>query len=337
MKIAALLPHVEVFGGVRRYLEIGNALVKKGHTFVLFTPQGEKPEWLEFSGVTRPFAAVEDDDFDVGLSSEYSILPYFERLKAKAKFFYFLLEGHKKEGEVVRKNFFFLGNSKGICRRFERKFGIHCYRAPGGVNPEIFYPIKKTSASSKTPGSDFKILCYGRIYRKRKGVRHVIKAVERLYRRFPRLELIFFDSLVGQARLDPRSLIKTRVPHEFHLNLPQSRMAWLFSQADLFVSAERRAGWANTAAEAMACGLPVICTASGSLDFAVPGRTALVVPFAHPFFLRRAIKRLILDENLRSRLAQAGYEKISEFTWPALAARLEEILQATLSGGGQRS
>jgi glycosyltransferase involved in cell wall biosynthesis len=114
-------------------------------------------------------------------------------------------------------------------------------------------------------------------------------------------------------------------------------MAWLFSQADLFVSAERRAGWANTAAEAMACGLPVICTASGSLDFAVPGRTALVVPFAHPFFLRRAIKKLILDENLRSRLAKAGYEKIREFTWPALAARLEEIFQAALSGGGQRS
>ena len=337
MKIAALLPHVEVFGGVRRYLEIGNALVKKGHTFVLFTPQGEKPEWLEFSGIIRPFEALEGDRFDIGLASEYSILPYFERLNAQAKFFYFINERHKMNKEIARKDYFFLGNSEGICRRFERKFGIRCYRAPGGVNPEIFYPIKKTSALSKTPDSDFKILCNGRIYRKRKGVRHVIKAVERLYRRFPRLELIFFDSLVGQARLDPRPLIKTSVPHEFHLNLPQSRMAWLFSQADLFVSAERRAGWANTAAEAMACGLPVICTASGSLDFAVPGRTALVVPFAHPFFLRRAIKKLILDENLRSRLAKAGYEKIREFTWPALAARLEEIFQAALSGGGQRS
>ena len=337
MKIAALLPHVEVFGGVRRYLEIGNALVKKGHTFVLFTPQGEKPEWLEFSGIIRPFNALESDHFEIGVASEYSILPYFERLKAQAKFFYFINERHKMNKEVARRHYFFLGNSEGLCRRFERKFGINCYRAPGGVNPEIFYPIKKTAGSSKTPGSDFKILCYGRIYRKRKGIRHVIKAVERLHRRFPRLELIFFDSLVGQARLDPRLLLKTRLPHEFYLNLPQSQMAWLFSQADLFVSAERRAGWANTAAEAMACGLPVICTASGTLDFAFSGRTALVVPFAHPFFLRRAIKRLILDENLRSRLAQAGYEKIREFTWPALAARLEEIFQAALSGGRQRS
>lgn len=335
MKIAALLPHVEVFGGVRRYLEIGSELTKKGHTFVLFTPTGEKPQWLEFIGTVRPFEAVENDHFDVGLSSEYSILPYFDRLRAKAKFFYFLLKGHKKEKEVVRKTFHFLGNSEGICRRLEKKYGIHCFRAPGGINPEIFYPVEKAPAPSKTAENAFRILCYGRIYKKRKGVRHVIKAVEKLYRRFPRLELIFFDSLVGEDRLDPRSLIKTSVPHEFHLNLPQSRMAWLFSQADLFVSAERRAGWANTAAEAMACGLPVVCTPSGTGDFAFHGQTALIVPCANPYFLRRGIKRLILDEELRSRLARAGHDKIREFTWEALAGRLEKIFKAVLGAPDQ--
>jgi hypothetical protein len=44
MKIAALLPHVGIFGGVRRYLEIGNELVRRGYPFVLFTPDGSKPE-----------------------------------------------------------------------------------------------------------------------------------------------------------------------------------------------------------------------------------------------------------------------------------------------------
>jgi glycosyltransferase involved in cell wall biosynthesis len=332
MKIAALLPHVEVFGGVRRYLEIGNELVKRGHTFVLFTPKGERPQWLEFVGAIKPFDAMEGESYDIGLCSEYSILSYYERLKTKAKFFYFLLEGHEKEKEAVRKNYYFLGNSEGICRGLERKYGIRCFRAPGGINPEIFYPVEKdTPTPSKTAEDEFKILCYGRIYKKRKGVRKVIKAVEKLHRKFPHLRLIFFDSLVGEDRLDPRTLLKTSVPHEFHLNLPQSRIAWLFSQADLFVGAERRAGWANTAAEAMACRLPVVCTPSGTRDFAFHGRTALVVPYAHPYFLRRQIKRLILDKDLRSRLAQAGYEKIREFTWEALAARLEEIFRAILN------
>ena len=105
-------------------------------------------------------------------------------------------------------------------------------------------------------------------------------------------------------------------------------MAWLFSRADVFVSAERRAGWANTAAEAMACRLPVVCTASGSRDFAIHRQTALVVPLASPFLIRRQIRRLILEPGLRERLAAAGYERIKLFTWEALAERLEEIFAA---------
>jgi glycosyltransferase involved in cell wall biosynthesis len=331
MKIAALLPHVEVFGGVRRYLEIGNELVKKGHTFVLFTPAGERPDWLEFAGASRPFESLETDRFDIGLCSEYSILPYFDRLRAEAKFFYFLLEGHKREREVARAGYYFLGNSEGICRRVERKYGLRCYRAPGGINPDIFHPLEKSApAPSPAAGGEFRILCYGRIYKKRKGIRRVIKAVEGLYPRFPGLRLVFFDSLVGEDRRDPRPLIKSVVPHDFHLNLPQEKMAWLFSGTDLFVSAERRAGWANTAAEAMACRVPVVCTRSGTRDFALPGRTALVVPFAHPYLLRRQIRKMLLDEDMRLRLARAGYEKIREFTWEALAARLEAVFETVL-------
>jgi glycosyltransferase involved in cell wall biosynthesis len=123
-------------------------------------------------------------------------------------------------------------------------------------------------------------------------------------------------------------MIKTRMPFDFHLDLAQDRMAWLFSQADVFVSPELRAGWSNTSAEAMACGVPVVCTPSGTRDFAFHNRTALVVPLAMPYLLRRRIRQLILDQSLRERLAQAGYRKIQEFTWSTLAGRLVEIFRS---------
>lgn len=320
MKIAALLPHVEVFGGVRRYLELGNEFVRRGHTFVLFHPGGEKPNWLEFRGEVRPLDSLTTESFDIGMCSEYSILPWFEKMRAGLKYFYFVLEGHRQEKEVVRRPFHFLGNSEGICRRLERKHGVSAFRAAGGVNPDIFHPVERDVPS---PSAEFRILCYGRIHRKRKGIPSVIRAAEGLARSFPGLKLLFFDTLVGRDRRDPRPLIKTRLPYEFYLDLPQSRMAWLYSRADMFVSAERRAGWANTAAEAMACRLPVVCTASGTRDFAFPGRTALVVPAPLPFFLRRDMARLIREPELRQRLAEAGYREISKFTWEALSARLE--------------
>jgi glycosyltransferase involved in cell wall biosynthesis len=331
MRIAALLPHVEVFGGVRRYIELGNAFARLGHEFVLFHPGGEKPAWLAFEGETRPLDAVAGDGFDVGLCSEYSILPSFERLAARLKYFYFVLEGHRLEKSTARGPYRFLGNSEGMCRRIERKYGVPCFRAQGGVNPVIFHPAERDAPA---PSGEFRILCYGRVHKRRKGVRRVIRAADRLSRSVPGLKLIFFDTLVGKDRRDPRPLIKTRLPYEFYLDLPQSRMAWLFAKADVFVSAERRAGWANTAAEAMACRLPVVCTSSGSRDFALPGRTALVVPAPWPFFLRRAVARLIRDPDLRRRLAEEGYKAVQGFTWQVLAARLEAHFLEDLGRSG---
>ena len=322
MKIAALLPHVEIFGGVRRYIEIGNALTRRDHEFVLFHPEGYPPSWLTFEGRTEPFSSLLKEAFDIGLCSEYSLLLQFEQLRAQRKYFYFLLEGHKREKEVIRKNYVFLGNSEGMCRRIEKKYGVNCLEAAGGINTEIFHPIEDNRRKDR-----FTVLCYGRIYRKRKGTRQVIRAVERLYRRFPRLRLLLFDSLVGKEKRDPRPMIRTRVPHEFHLDLPQSRMAWLYSQADVFISAERRAGWSNTTAEAMACRVPVICTLSGTRDFAVHEQTALVVILPFSFLLARQLERLVQDEELRHRLALEGYKRIRLFTWGALAERLESIFQ----------
>jgi len=325
MNIAAVLPHVEVFGGVRRYLEMGNALVKRGHRFVLFTPDGLPPDWLDYVGESAAFKAIGREIFDAAFCSECSMLDAFDRLRAARKFFYFVLAGHKLERRVLSRGYTFLGNSEGICRRIRRKYGVTCLKAAGCVNPDIFHPGEGERAKA-----EFHVLCYGRIMKRRKGVAQVIKAVEGLHKKHPRLKLIMFDSRVGRERIDPRPLIRTRVPHDFHLDLPQSRMSWLYGQADVFVSAERRSGWSNTTAEAMSCRIPVICTRSGTWDFAEHERTALVVPAPLPILLRRQIERLIQDAGLRRRLAENGYERIRHFSCEALGERLEELCRKTV-------
>jgi len=324
MKIVALLPHFEVFGGVRRYLEIGNELVKRGHEYTIFNLRDSKVDWFDFQGVIKSMDLIEKDYFDIAMCSEYSILQYFEKIKAKRKIFYFVLEGHRKEKEVIKRNYIFLGNSIGICKRIERKYGKKCFHAPGGINPEIFYPVKKKKKDK------FTVLCYGRIYKRRKGIKKVIKAVEKLYKKYRFLELILFDTPVGEEKIDIRELIRPTVPTKFYINLPQEKMAWLYSQGDVFVSAERRAGWSNTTAEAMACKLPVICTKSGTQDFAINNRTALIISFNHPLFIAKKIEKLIKDEELRHKLAENGYRKIQEFTWSNLADRLESIFYELL-------
>ncbi len=328
LRVAALLPHVDVFGGVRRYLELGNALTARGHRFVLYHPAGDKPSWLDFKAETRPFSALGEESFDAALCGEFSILDQLGRVPARLRYFYFVLEGHKLERTTARRSdLLFLGNSEGICRRLERRYGIAVRRAAGGVNPAIFHPL---AAAKAAPDGEFRILCYGRITRRRKGVAQVIKAAESLQRRGRRVKIIFFDTQVGQDRRDPRPLIRTRVPFDFQLNLPQDRMAWLYAQADVFLSAERRAGWSNTCAEAMACRVPVVCTPSGTRDFAQDGVTALVAPRPWPVLLRRRVERLMDDPDLRAALAGRGYERIQAYRWESLAERLETIFKTDL-------
>ena len=331
MRIAAVLPHVEVFGGVRRYLEIGNEFSRRRHDFVLFHPTGSRPQWLEFKGRVKPFSSLEEESFDVGLCSEYSVLPQFEKLKARAKFFYFLLSGHKFEKEVIRRDYFFLGNSEGMCRRIEKKYHVLCFRAKGGINQEIFYPMKREKQTN-----EFRILSYGRLYKRRKGILYIIRAAERLQKKYPPIRLLLFDSLVGEEKKDPRQMIQTSVPYEFYLDLPQSRMAWLYSQADVFVSAERRAGWSNTTAEAMACCIPVVCTPSGTRDFAFHGKTALVTPLPFPSFLSRQLRKIIRNQAFSRRIAQEGYKRIINFTWSALVDRLEPHFEAMVKLKSER-
>lgn len=325
MKIAAFLPHVEIFGGVRRYLELGNEFVRRGHQFLLYTPDGQPPYWLEFKGEIRPLAACLQENHDVALCSEYSLLNDFLTCPARVKFFYFVLAGHPLEKKVARLPLRFLANSSGLARYLSRRYGLHCEVAAGGINPALFYPQKREGSQA-----EFRILCYGRIYRRRKGIQLVVKAVEKIWRKYPETKLLLFDSPVKGESRDPRKLLKTPVPYEFFWDLPQNKMAWLYSQADVFVSAEWRAGWSNPTAEAMACGVPVVCTPSGTQDFALPGQTALVVRWPLPFLIAREIEKLKRDENLRSRLAEAGRRQILKFTWEALAARLEDLFTQSL-------
>jgi len=248
LKIAAILPHLDVFGGVRRYIEIGNIFVKRGYSFKIYHPGGSSPTWLEFIGETRPIEQVTSDENDIAISSDYSVLDYLERANAQKKIFYCLLE-HKNNGRVCHnKKFLIMGNSTGICEMVRRKFKRDCIEAIGGVNPELFHPVE-----IKKESGEIRILSYGRIYKKRKGIKKVVKAAEILYRRYPSFRLLLFDTPVGNPRVDAREMLHARIPVRFYSGLPQERMAELYSEADIFVSAEKRAGWSNPCAEAMAC------------------------------------------------------------------------------------
>ena len=117
------------------------------------------------------------------------------------------------------------------------------------------------------------------------------------------------------------------MPYEFILNHPIDKNSELFNRADVFVAAEGQAGWSNTVAEAMACAVPVIATTAGTRDLLFDKDTGLIC-HRNSFSIRRRLKMLIKDEQLRETLGRKGRAQVENFDWHKLAAHLEQYLMA---------
>lgn len=102
----------------------------------------------------------------------------------------------------------------------------------------------------------------------------------------------------------------------------------LYHAADLFVlpSTNRAESWGIVQTEAMACGLPVVCTELGTGTSYVnqDGVTGLVVPPGDPAALAGAINTLLADPALRRRMGEAARQRAA--TMFSSQAMIEQTL-----------
>jgi len=329
LRIGAVLPHTYLFGGVRRYIELSNAFNSRGHEFIIYTPDGVYPSWTGMSGKVMRLSDARDSDHDVVITGSPEYLDILRGFPARLRVFYIQIERVAREDEIARaEGISLMVNSKGLMDRMRKKYGVRALDGRGGINPALFHPPAGGMGSGNGP---FRIMCYGRTSRPRKGTRFVMKAAEKLYRRGYDLELLLFDS-VNPGSPDPRVGFDPGIPFRFYIDIPQDRMAAMYASADVFVSAEHRAGWSNTCAEASACGLPLVCTASGTTDFAVDGLNAIVLGARSPVSIGRALEKLYRDREMAQKMGSEGARRILDFTWEKVCDRMSEQFVAMLGG-----
>jgi glycosyltransferase involved in cell wall biosynthesis len=330
---AVLLPGIGVFGGIRRFIEIGNELVRRGHDFTIYHPKGYPPGWLPFAGRVRPLSDLPANRHQILICNDPPLLDRFDAAPADLKMFYFVLENIRGERRIARnRDWTILANSSGMARRLWRWHRVRAEMVVGGINLETFRPRSVERAD------EFRILTFGRLSRRKKGVPIVVGAAEDLARRLGgahsdrRVRLVLFDHIGPGNEDDPRDGFECDVPWDFHLNLSQDELAGLYCGCDLFVSAEKRAGWANTVAEAMACGLPVVCTRSGARDLAFHRLTAWVTR-RHRWFVGRGMRVLHDDPVLARRLGDTARERVQSFSWSRVADQLLDVVSRRLGTG----
>jgi glycosyltransferase involved in cell wall biosynthesis len=101
--------------------------------------------------------------------------------------------------------------------------------------------------------------------------------------------------------------------------------AALYQGARVYAFPSLYEGFGFPALEAMACGVPVVCSNTSSLPELVADAALTVEPLDVPG-LAEAIKRLLVDEHLRRDLVERGHRRVRLFSWDACARSTLEVL-----------
>jgi glycosyltransferase involved in cell wall biosynthesis len=319
MRIAFIEPHLELYGGIRRVMELSNRLARLGDDVTIFHPAGTPCAWMEGLAGTRRTSDLLDGEFDAVVFNDPPDYELALRSNARVKAFYILCLDDRerlrkfsprifwpRKGRIMALKralslpFLKLANATWMKLYLAEELGVESELLIGGVNREVFRPV----AAERAPGV-FRVLCSGDP-RARKGTDTIRAAFEMVRRDHPSALL---DTYHGKG-------------------IPQERMAETYCSADLFVDAQWYAGWNNPVAEAMACGVPVVCTDIGGVaDFAFHEETAVLAPVGNAGKLAAAMRRMIEDGDLRQRMRQNGLRAVAKFDWDASAARLRRLLE----------
>ena len=192
-----------------------------------------------------------------------------------------------------------------------------CVIVPYGVD----LPIQKSevrSRKSEDRSRPLRVLTVGAVGL-RKGSPYVLAAAKQLKGKAE-------FRMVGGIGVLPEAEAQLRAHLELTGSVPRSEIARQFEWADVFLLPSLCEGSATVTYEAMAHGLPVICTHNtGSV--VREGVDGFIVPIRDADAIVTCLEQLAADADLRGVLSANARQRAGEYTVAAYGRRLMEALQ----------
>lgn len=211
----------------------------------------------------------------------------------------------------------------------------HMTVVPIGVDEELFRPLPHvarvrgrlmTTASADVP---------------LKGLTVLLDALAKIRVERPDAHLIVIgrlkDGSAVPALVDQLGLAGAV---EFVSGVTDERIVELYAEAEVAVVPSLYEGFSLPAAEAMACGVPVVATTGGALPEVVgaDGECARTVVPGDPSALAAMVLQVLGDEHERARLGTSGRARVLErFTWRTHAEGLVAMWRAELADHADRA
>lgn len=112
---------------------------------------------------------------------------------------------------------------------------------------------------------------------------------------------------------------------------PEEHLPQLYSQAEALVFPSLYEGFGLPVLEAMACGLPVVCSNRASLPEVAGGAALLFDPQA-PRELEDKLTLLLTSPNVRAACSRAGRERSLSYQWSTTALATLQVLRCVAEG-----
>jgi glycosyltransferase involved in cell wall biosynthesis len=165
---------------------------------------------------------------------------------------------------------------------------------------------------------------------RKKGIDVIVSDLTRVLREFPDWRF----RVLGSGSV---SLVRSSFPEDLHARIDvlpmikdKKALAQQYDQMEIFVLPSLIESFGIALAEAMACGCAVVATRIGFAASLNPEEALLLDQSRSPQ-LYEAVKRLILNPDLRSRLANAAWKRVQPLRWPDSIATLSTTYQSWLS------
>ena len=219
---------------------------------------------------------------------------------------------------------------------WQRRFGGTMAVVPNGVAPEFFTsprPLEGWKGDGPT------ILFVGRL-EPRKGLEYLVRAFLRLKPAFPRLRLL----VAGRDDRGQQGKVVAMVPPRLRPDLvfvgsvPQADLPSCYASADVFCAPSLGGeSFGIVLAEAMAVGLPVVCSDIGGYrDVVHDGTDGLLVPPRDPQALADALAGLLDNPARLAAMGAAAAAAARRYAWEVVAAQVTEVYWTALAGRGVR-
>lgn len=190
----------------------------------------------------------------------------------------------------------------------------------------IANPVEVFCSPVSTFSKRLEVVTVGRL-EKQKNQELLIKAFSIVSKEFPSLELKIYGE--GSLRDKLQSLIEDyNLSDKVKLCGNVSDLHKRISESMLFVLTSEYEGLSNALIEAMMLGLPCITTDyPGSDEIIVDGQNGLIVPCNSIDILSQVIKKILLNNELRTRLSKNAIKKSTIYKKDIIIKKWEKVIE----------